>query len=41
VGSDQFHSLKTAGTTGVISSTCGCYQTNLKTYLWRVMFGRW
>jgi hypothetical protein len=24
VGSDQFHSLKTAGTTGVISSTCGC-----------------
>jgi hypothetical protein len=24
VGSDQFHSLKTAGTTGVISSTCWC-----------------
>ena len=33
--------MKTAGTTGVISSTCGYYQTNLKTYLWPVMCGRW
>ena len=33
--------MKTAGTTGVISSTCGCYQTSPQTYLWPVMYGRW
>jgi len=25
----------------VISSICGCYQTNLKPFLWPVMCGRW